>query len=150
MTIKTLIIWNENWDDESWSPYQQLIYHNQNQAPQEIKIISIELAATSLIEDSDEPTNLVSIVLQKDGEDLFLPFPEVDNDNHINNHIKLFNNSRLLYSSFFDLDSSVEDDSPNVKIRLNQNDKLHFIITPWTPPSQNINAIIKYEIRNII
>ena len=150
MSKKTLIIWNENWEGDSWAPYQLLIYQNKNQAPQEIKIISIEVAASSLLEDSDEPTNMVSIVLQKDGEDLFLPFPDVDEENQINNHIRTFNNSRLLYTSFFDLNTSLEDDSTGVKIRLNHNDKLYFIITPWTPPSQNINAIIKYEIKNLI
>lgn len=148
MSKYTYVVWNDDWDESDYDPYTVELYKNNSGCIQEINITSIMVACTSNIFNSGEPTNLVSIIIKKEGMELFVPFDPADPNQYFNNRTRIIDRSIMPFCSFFDLDSTVRNRNL-IKIRLYNNDSVYLVITPWTVPSQNVNFIIDYEIKNI-
>lgn len=144
---KTFIIWNDDWDEATYLPYEMEFYINDGPGIQEVKVTRVGVACTSNLQDSDEPTNLVSIVVKKPGEFLRIPF-DADGEYTRYSHKSTFDRTEIPYSNFFDLDG-VFTHNINVSVRLSPGESLYLVITPWTPPTQNVNVQIDYEVKNI-
>ena len=144
MIVYTFIIWNYHWNRNDYSPLTYIVHKNNNQCVEEIELKTISIACHQHVSTSDSPTNLVSIVLNKESElDSNLPIP-VDPNLLIN--VYTLNNPDLVYCNFYDLDG-VYAYNLYKKVYLSPNDSLSIVITPWTPPKQNVNAIIEYTVK---
>ncbi|MBO7696484.1 MAG: hypothetical protein J6T10_27975 [Methanobrevibacter sp.] len=144
MSKYTFLIWNYHWIKEDFSPLVYTIHRNQNQCVEEIELKRIAIACHQHVSSSDSPTNLVSLVLNKESEvDSNLPIP-VDPSLLIS--VYTLNNPDLVYCNFYDLDG-VYQHNLSKKIYLSPNDSLSIVLTPWTPPKQNVNAIVEYTVK---
>lgn len=144
MSKYTFLIWNYSWVRSDYSPLTYTIHKNNNQCVEEIDIQRISIACHDKSQTSDSPTNLVSIILNRDQSDSSnLPIPT---DPTLLINVYTLNNPDLVYSNFYDLDG-VYAYNLHKKVFLSPNDSLSIVITPWTPPSQNVNAIIDYSVK---
>lgn len=147
MEQRTFLIWNDDWSEADYTPYEKEFYINNSPCIQEVVINKIGVACTSNINDSNEPTNLVSIVIKKPGYFLKIPF-DADGSYERELNYTTINRDIVPYSNFFDLDG-LYTHGTNIKIRLNSGESLYLVITPWTPPEQNVNVQIDYDVKNI-
>lgn len=144
MSKYTFLIWNYSWVRSDYTPLTYTIHKNNNQCVEEIDIQRMSIACHQQKQSSDSPTNLVSIVLNRDQSDASnLPIPT---DPTLIINVYTLNNPDLVYSNFYDLDG-VYAYNLYKKVFLSPNDSLSIVITPWTPPSQNVNAIIDYSVK---
>ena len=144
MSKYTFLIWNYSWVRNDYSPLTYTIHKNNNQCVEEIDIQRISIACHDKQKSSDSPTNLVSIILNRDQSDSSnLPIPT---DPTLLINVYTLNNPDLIYSNFYDLDG-VYGYNLYKKVYLSPNDSLSIVITPWTPPSQDVNAIIDYSVK---
>lgn len=147
---RTFLIWNYQWDFEDYNPLGLEIVKNELPGSQEIKVTNIAVACTSNILDTGEPCNFLCLIKSRPGESLQLPIKPSDvmQSDDPQDHIAVYNRDNIIYSNFFDLDGTFTD-KMNVKLRLNQGEILYLVMIPWTPPNQNLNVVLDYEVQNL-
>lgn len=144
MSKYTFLIWNYSWDSSSYNPLTYLFHKNNNQCIEEITINRISIACHQKSQSLDSPTNLVSLVLNRESVDTSnIPIPT---DPTLLINVYTLNNPDLIYSNFYDLDG-VYQYSLNKKVFLSPNDSLTLVISPWTPPKQNVNALVEFTVK---